>query len=279
MPDQIRQFLGHSAWIQWQSWQAIRALDEASLAEGSDGDAALRRAEGHARQAVALGLAPDHRLHILLSRVAQRRQDVPAAEAEYRNALHAEPRSHALQAEMGEFLVAHGQPSEGWSLLERALAGSPGLERARQGVGLRMLEQGRGREAIAVFSEGERRDPGDPAWPAHLGNAYAAQEDLAAAEQAWNRALVIQPGYRPALRRLAELRGQQGRYGESLDIINELLADTPKDGRLHELAARAALGAGQPERARRHLDLALRFLPADPSLLQLKALIPPPAAP
>jgi polyferredoxin/tetratricopeptide (TPR) repeat protein len=269
-------FMAHSAWIQGQSWLAIRALDRASLAQGEESDRALAKAAGHARLAVSTGLASDHRMEILLARVAQRGRDTAQAERHYRRALAAEPRSHALQAEFGEFLVARGQQGEGWGLLEKALAGSPDLERARQGVGLRMLEQGRAREALALFLEGERRDPGDPAWPAHTGNAHAALEDVSAAEAAWNRALAIQAGYRPALRRLAELRGRQGRFAESLELVTELLRDTPQDGRLHELAARAALADGQTERARRHLDLALRFLPADPALLELGRRLPPP---
>lgn len=252
-------FVAHSGWIQWESWRAISALDRASLLEGEAGDTQLEIASQHARLAVSYGVAPDHRMQILLARVAQRRQDPGAAEMHYRLALKAEPRSHALQVELGEFLVAHGQVKEGWTLVEEGLKGAPGLERARQSLGLHWLETGRSTEAARLFAEGERMDPGDPAWPAHHGNALLLSGDPERAELAWQRALDLQPGYRPALRRLAELRCQQGRFPEGLSMIDELLADSPKDAELQLLAARAAWAGGQRERARLHLDLAQRF--------------------
>jgi Flp pilus assembly protein TadD len=72
-----------------------------------------------------------------------------------------------------------------------------------------LARQGRDREAIESYLVAERLEPRNYLVQHALGLLYRREEDLAAAEQRFRRALQLAPGHTPSARRLEEVQRQR----------------------------------------------------------------------
>ncbi len=137
--------------------RACAVLGRVALAEGKL-DEALRAADdGLARG----GAVPPAGLHVLRAEVFGRREDLAAAEVEYRSELAARPRS--LEALSGLALVAasRGDAAEAVRRVGALVAAVPTAEGYLTGV-VTLRTLGRAREAGALLAEARRLFPAEP---------------------------------------------------------------------------------------------------------------------
>lgn len=175
-----------------------------------------------------------------LARRQEQLQDTSDAPGRVRRALFAAAArlrredADGARAELRDHLARH--PDQDHHLLRHQLAlllaGSDSLEAARA-----QLE-------AAVLLEPDLQ----PAWR-NLGELAYGTGDFAAAADAFERAVALDPADDPALRYYeAAALLQADRPGEALDRMDSLLADhTPADLDWHRLLLAAALAAGQAE--------------------------------
>lgn len=137
-----------------------------------------------------------------------------------------------------------GQLAHAEQLLEKALARDPRHARALNSLGLVLIDQRRGPDAVAVFRRAVTVDPAAPPLWMNLAEAarLAAQpeEEMAALDGA----LAIDAYLLPALLRKAQLLERLGRLEDSAAVYRGLLATTPDDSGLPQ-GIRSALAHGR----------------------------------
>ena len=97
----------------------------------------------------------------------------------------------------------------------------------------------------------------------------ASKGDLAAAVDAANDAIDLQPWSAEPRTQLALVYEQDGDYDRARDAIAQAIERSPDDYRLHLLASRVAAEAGDAPAARRALLEAHALNPRDPQIIQL----------
>lgn len=277
---------------------ALQRLDEAEAAH-------LRLRETVARQQPAL--ASRACLGLASFQQQARRAEVAAA-ATYAECLAAHPTDVLLLTSASDFHRARGDAEAALGPWRRALEQEPESLVFRSGLAGQLAVLGRGAEAEKAILGADGGEPSAQTWLV-LASHRRQHGDPEGALDAIDRAEALSSGAEAEeLRRLsAELRLEmgdldgaeavlatlenetnrevlrgmlldaRGRHGEALAVFGETLARLPADPRLHFLAGRAAKGAGEWERAQRHLATALQIDPraTDAALLlaelQLKA--------
>lgn len=76
--------------------------------------------------------------------------------------------------------------------------------------------------AISVLQNAEKKDTVSPEIPMHLGLIYEKLGDLYASENAFKRALTLDPKHLPSANFLALLYSRQERYDDALDILSKI---------------------------------------------------------
>ena len=97
----------------------------------------------------------------------------------------------------------------------------------------------------------------------NMGWIYFQQGQLAEAEQAYTRALVLNPNFCPAYASLGELRSKQKQYGEAQSQYQKALALCPKLARAHNLLGMEYSRQGKTKDACMEFGLALKTAPAE----------------
>jgi tetratricopeptide (TPR) repeat protein len=242
-------------------------------------------------------LLPDDPLIALnLSVAASRAGDDVTAEAEARRALALDPHSGAAKIVLGRLLRRTHRTAEAIAILEEAARAGGNEQRARAGVALgrALLDAGRGDDADAALTRAvelapasaelrlaiaraylaSRRDgdvgratavlvdairiaPDAPALHAALGRAREKQADAAAAEQAYERVLRLDPAYHYARRRLLRIALDREDFPRARLHAEYLLRGDPDAAEHHFLAGLVAAKDGRVEDARRHYADAL----------------------
>lgn len=176
------------------------------------------------------------------------------AEALFRRAIDLHPREPEARVGLARLLAARGDPGGARETLAPVLAHPPAL------LLLASVEAAEGRDdaAIAALDAALAREPAlTSAWN-DLGVLHARSGRLEPAGAAFARALALAPDDPDVLRNSATLRLDAGDAAGALgDAERALSRREDKDLRL--LAGAAALRAGAPERARRHLADARRL--------------------
>jgi tetratricopeptide (TPR) repeat protein len=154
----------------------------------------------------------------------------------YRRSLERNPGAPAVRANLGNALLAAGQPAPAAQQLEAALRG--------------------GAQAAEVRY--------------NLGNAYVALGNAAAATQNFRRALELRPDYLEAYGNLGALYSRTGQNQLALEVLREGLRRFPASAPLHLNLAVALLQAGDRAGARQHLEAARRAGLAIPPELEMR---------
>jgi len=153
------------------------------------------------------------------------------------------------------------------------------------GLGTCLLRLGRPLEARPYFQQASELAPTQPEAQNNLGVAFASSGDGALAEAAYQCALALDPDHQPAWRNLAQLRLQQGQWGEGAMMLAAVVQAHPDDIEALILLAGCYEQGEQPDSAR---FLYQRVLSADPhnstaatalGRLALAPVAPAPAAP
>jgi Flp pilus assembly protein TadD/glycosyltransferase involved in cell wall biosynthesis len=182
-------------------------------------------------------------------------------------------------------LAQAGQWVEAFEHLTQAHALRPRHTGTVNGLGTCLLRLGRPLEARPYFQQASELAPTQPEAQNNLGVAFASSGDGALAEAAYQCALALDPDHQPAWRNLAQLRLQQGQWGEGAMMLAAVVQAHPDDIEALILLAGCYEQGEQPDSAR---FLYQRVLSADPhnstaatalGRLALAPVAPAPAAP
>lgn len=142
-----------------------------------------------------------------------------------------------------------------WLLLQAPAAPPP--------EALRLLEEGRAREALPLLEEAARKAPGSAAIHFHLGFALSEIGDDPRAIAAFRRVLEIDPAIRPARLNLAHLLIRNQQPAEAVPLLEECLREQPGDAKAAFLLGRALAASGQWRAAAEAFEKAAEKQPQD----------------
>jgi len=132
------------------------------------------------------------------------------AAAAFREAIATSPSAITAYADLGDVELSRGRFDEAVQAYRQLIAVYPYTYFAdlRRRVGFIELRAGRVEAAVEDLRQASELDPQD--WHTYhlLGHAYFRLGDLRSARFAWERVLVLNPGFQPAYERLHELDGQ-----------------------------------------------------------------------
>ncbi|MEZ6189050.1 MAG: tetratricopeptide repeat protein [Planctomycetota bacterium] len=191
--------------------------------------------------------------------------DDAEAEAALSALLAAHPDAANVQWNAGNFYAAHNRPDEAEAAYRAALELAPAEAPGRYYALAQLLLSRRQLEpALEVLRQGIAHTDGHPeVGLLHhlLGELLAQTGDLEGAVAALERALDRAPEHPETLHfRLGNALCQVGRHAEGAAHYEAILELHPGDPRLHHVAGLAWVDAGEPARARPHLEA---ILPAD----------------
>jgi tetratricopeptide (TPR) repeat protein len=207
---------------------------------------------------------PDPALRLNLGRAYQLKGDLPAARAEFEEALRQRKDFAAAQYELSRIYLVQRKPADALQAANAAVALRPSDRRARllqawslastgdptrarailvqlikespkdtqapMQLGLLTLKQGNYREAIDIL-EGLRGD-GDPTVTSSLAAAYVSLRQFDKAQEILSEALKQSPGS-PAIREeLAETTALGGNYALAIGQFQKLIEQDPKSAQL-----------------------------------------------
>jgi tetratricopeptide (TPR) repeat protein len=133
--------------------------------------------------------------------------------------------------------------------------------RARSDLGALRL-----RDAAAELESLLKDAPDSPDVYYYLAQVHLAQEELQAAQQTLAQALVVQPGYLPALLGLGSLRLQQNDGNGALQYASLVIATSFWLAEAHTIAGSAYLLRGDLDQAQRAFELAAGLNPRSPQV-------------
>jgi tetratricopeptide (TPR) repeat protein len=188
--------------------RAMTALSRLNL--NRDRELALRQAE-EARQT-----APsNNNARVALVRGLIAAGNVTRAEAELSQLRAIAPGNAGVLALQGTLDTARGNAAAARQSFERALALSPGLFEALNGLTYLDLHIKQTRQAIARLEAAVANQSSSPRLVALLAQAYLAAGDQTKAEQALRRAVSIDPRFTAGYEQLAQMFVQQGKLEQA----------------------------------------------------------------
>jgi Flp pilus assembly protein TadD len=203
-----------------------------------------------------------------------RREPVKAAEV-YRKLAGVAPRDPRPRHLLGTALRQQGKRDDARKEFERALALAPGYVEPLAQLASLDLERKDGKAAVDRITK--QMAQGQPSAPMYmlLGNVHAATRDVPKAEEAYLKAIEIDPKLPRAYLQLGALYAQAGRTDQALAKVAESLKANPRNVGAHMLAGilyerRNEVPKAQ-EAYQRALDVNPRFAPAANNLAWLLA--------
>jgi tetratricopeptide (TPR) repeat protein len=150
-------------------------------------------------------------------------------------------------------LEREGRDGEAERLLRKAVRLAPRDTACRNALGLCLLKLGRPRQALEEFDRVLGLQPTLAFAHVNRGNALSALQDVRAAKDCYERALVHDPNQPMALAALAAIAARRGRYHEARALAEKALAAAPGLTEAQMSLAAAEHGDGQLGRAEARL--------------------------
>ena len=110
-------------------------------------------------------------------------------------------------------------------------------------------------EALAKLADLDKKTPNDPFILNLIGAAYTRKKDYATAQQNFEKALAIQPGFFPARFNVGELMFLQRQYAEALTFFRKMLEADPRNELLQFKVFLCYIQLNQKEEALKALKL------------------------
>lgn len=239
--------------------QRLRAL---ALAHGGDYPAA--RAE---LEALLARVPDDARAQLILAQVLLQVAPDLAGER-FDAAARLDPNLGLAHVGRADTELRRGDLRQAESLYRTALRADPRLPAALIGLCQVLSLSGRPDEAVTIGNQAVQAAPGNPLALTTYGRALAAKGNLAFAEQAFRRALELQPDYLPAEHQLLMMDLNAGRVGDAGQRLDALLKKHPRDPQFLELKGDLLRVLAQHAAALAHYEHALAAAPSDLRLFE-----------
>jgi tetratricopeptide (TPR) repeat protein len=173
------------------------------------------------------------------SRLAQLyslRGNAEAAIAEYRKAMDIDPTYVQAYANLADLFRARGVDSEAEAVLRQGMAKVPSAGALRHALGLVYVRQKRGAEALKLFAEATKLDPGNAryvyVYAVALNDTGQPQQAMKVLEAARKR----HPFDRDTLTALAFYQARAGQQGAALEIVRQLRELDPENAQYAQMA-------------------------------------------
>ena len=164
--------------------------------------------------------------------------DIEASETAYRKSIELAPDDPGGFVGLGRMLHSSNRGREAEAALHRALEVSDGTPEVCNLVGTVLLEAGGPDAALELFESAAREQPDEPQGHAGRGLALHWLARPEEAEDAYRRALEIEPRYPLALKHLGVLLQERGQLDAAAECFEKLLqANRDDDVARHMLAA------------------------------------------
>lgn len=160
---------------------------------------------------------------------------------------------------VGNLHLEQGNIEEARESLELAVAKNPSFVRAWTQLGFLHFQNSDYENMIRPFSKVIELGRGDGRMFGLLGVGYATRGDFIAAESAYRMAMLLEPDRIEWKMALAEAFLKQSRYGETVALLEGMIAADPSDPMFWRLQASAYLGLEQHERAAENYEILHRI--------------------
>lgn len=151
------------------------------------------------------------------------------AEAAYRKALELDPRLDRAHAGLSTALRLNGKAAEAVAEADKATKANPNSGEAYAALALAKLAENSANApaAINISRDGDRVAPKNPAVHMAVGTIFVAMGDPAHAEEAYQKAVGVDPTYVPARVELVQMQVRQGKIDAALEQAKRLATDLP----------------------------------------------------
>jgi tetratricopeptide (TPR) repeat protein len=166
----------------------------------------------------------------------------------------------------------HNEHEKAEAVLRKLLENEPGNEAALEQLTQLLLDEGKPQEAIAVL-RGATRHAESPALFDLLGDAYSQTKDYVHAEEAYRRAVKLDPGEPAHHRGLGQALMTQENYKEALAEYQKLAELEPDDAEVYLRLAQILRELKQFDRAEENLLKARQRAPGSVEILYNEAML------
>jgi len=192
------------------------------------------------------------------------RDHVTVAQSRFQRALELDPRSSAALVGVGNILHRQGNFTDAMARFRNAMTADANNLDAVVGVVQTSLALNQAADARTAIEPAVRNRPNDGRLQYWLGRALAASTDQRSlAQQAFRRAMELQPDNLDAYVALAELLIQLQRNDAAEQVLNEARSRVPDNAAIHRALAHGRLARGDLSGAETELREALRRDPDD----------------
>ncbi|GHH59154.1 tetratricopeptide repeat protein [[Pseudomonas] boreopolis] len=218
----------------------------------------------------AIALAPEEaELHLQRAGLLIASRDLAAADSALAQSTSLDPNQLASYVMQAHLAIARQDLDEAERLTRTAARVAADHPHVAALEGTVALHRGDIDRALALLSHASSQLPGDPRVLFSLGFAYLQKGHFAFAERAFQRVIEMNPPGTALRALVAQLAQRQGRLGDAIEALQDVLAqpggDTPA---MRRLAGEFELQAGRPAEAVPHLKQALAAMPDDRRTLQ-----------
>jgi tetratricopeptide (TPR) repeat protein len=180
----------------------------------------------------------------------------------WRKTLIKNPACWMAQNNLGNLLLARGNPVEAEAFYREALQFSPDVAESLNNIGIALATQRKLAEAIQCFDQALRLKPGYAEAHYNLGIALASQGKWAEATQHYERALQLKPGYEEPRYNLGVALAAQGKLAEAIKLFERVLQLKPGFAEAHYNLGAALASQGKTAEAIQHFQRALALAAA-----------------
>jgi len=122
-------------------------------------------------------------------------------------------------------------------------------------------EQGMVDAAVQIYHELEKEYPKRPQVPVLLGTVFLHEQKNTEARREFEKALLLEPAYLPAVQHLVNMDLEEKRYSEALQRVQQLAVNDPKQASLQMLLGQTLAAQGENSQAESAFSKAISLQP------------------
>ena len=154
----------------------------------------------------------------------------------------------------GNIYFQRGNLEEAVPWYEKAIEKFPSFLRAYKNLGMIEVRSGRHQQALKSLTKAVELGENSGLTYGLLGYAYTATENYLAAESGFRRAILLQPESSDWKLGLTRTLFEQQKFGETITLCNQLIAENPENLTFWRLQANAYLGINMPLKAAQNYE-------------------------